>query len=77
MWIEEDNKLKREFKFSNYAEALNFVNKISIGIEELGHHPEITLTWGRVIITTTTHDAGNKITNKDVILTELINKIYE
>ncbi len=75
MWIEENNQLKKTFTFKNYLEALDFVNKISVGIEELGHHPVITLTWGRVEISTTTHDAGNTITDKDYKLTELIDKI--
>jgi 4a-hydroxytetrahydrobiopterin dehydratase len=77
MWIEENNELKRSFEFSNYLEALEFVNNISQDIEKLGHHPVITLTWGRVNIQTTTHDAGNIVTTKDHELSKLINKHYE
>jgi 4a-hydroxytetrahydrobiopterin dehydratase len=76
MWLEENNKLKKTFIFENYLQALNFVNKISIDIEKLGHHPEIMLTWGRVEISTCTHDAGNIITDKDKELTKLIDKQY-
>jgi 4a-hydroxytetrahydrobiopterin dehydratase len=75
MWIEENNQLKKSFKFPNYLEALSFVNQISSVIEQLGHHPIITLTWGRVDISTTTHDAGNTVTNKDFQLTQLIDSI--
>jgi 4a-hydroxytetrahydrobiopterin dehydratase len=77
MWIEENNELKKSFKFSNYLEALAFVNSISSDIEKLGHHPIITLTWGRVDIATQTHDAGNTVTDKDYQLTTLINTHYE
>ncbi len=73
MWIEENNKLKRSFAFSNYLEALAFVNSLTDDIEALGHHPVITLTWGRVDIATQTHDAGNIITDKDYQLTKIIN----
>jgi 4a-hydroxytetrahydrobiopterin dehydratase len=77
MWIEENNELKRSFKFSNYLEALEFVNSLTEDIEKLGHHPVITLTWGRVDIATQTHDEGNIVTTKDHQLTELINTHYE
>lgn len=77
MWIQEDNKLNRNFAFDNYAHALEFVNRISVSIEKLGHHPEILLTWGKVSISTTTHDTGNTITAKDHELTKYIDTCYE
>jgi 4a-hydroxytetrahydrobiopterin dehydratase len=76
MWIEENNQLKKSFKFQNYTDALAFVNLISSGIESLGHHPVITLTWGRVDIASQTHDAGNIVTEKDIALSKLIDKCY-
>ena len=77
MWTEENNQLKKSFVFKNYLEALKFVNSISYDIEGLGHHPTITLTWGRVDIITQTHDAGNIVTDKDHQLATLINSHYE
>jgi 4a-hydroxytetrahydrobiopterin dehydratase len=77
MWIEENDMLKKSFKFNNYLEAIAFVNSLTESIEELGHHPVITLTWGRVDITTQTHDAGNKVTELDYQLSKIINTHYE
>jgi 4a-hydroxytetrahydrobiopterin dehydratase len=48
--------LTREFKFKNFAEALAFTNQIGEIAENGGHHPLITLTWGRVKIDWWTHD---------------------
>ena len=75
MWYQKENKLTREFAFNNFVEALEFVNTISGIAERVGHHPEIWFTWGRVIITTTTHDEGNIITEKDWNLTRLIDEL--
>ncbi len=75
MWYQKENKLTREFAFNNFVEALEFVNKVSEIAERVGHHPEIWFTWGRVIITTTTHDEGNIITEKDWNLTRLIDEL--
>jgi 4a-hydroxytetrahydrobiopterin dehydratase len=55
--VEEDgvNKLRRTFKFSNFVEALEFTNAVGEAAEEEGHHPIITLTWGKATVTWYTH----------------------
>ena len=55
--VQEDGirKIRRTFDFSNFAEALDFTNRIGEIAEEEGHHPVITLTWGRVTVTWYTH----------------------
>ncbi len=59
--------LEKEFTFSNFAEALAFVNQIGAIAEEQGHHPDILLAWGRVKITLFTHKI-NGLTESDFIL---------
>ncbi|MEO0139003.1 MAG: 4a-hydroxytetrahydrobiopterin dehydratase [candidate division WOR-3 bacterium] len=72
MWLERENFLEREFVFKDFIEALAFVVKVGILAERLGHHPDIIIKYNRVLIRTTTHDEGNKITDKDRKLAELI-----
>ena len=74
-WQKNNNKLTKNFIFPDFQSALDFVNKVGQIAEEQGHHPEIFLTWGKVVITTTTHDADNKITEKDYKLTAEIDKL--
>jgi 4a-hydroxytetrahydrobiopterin dehydratase len=74
-WKTENNKLVKEFEFENFLMALEFVNKVGKVAEEFGHHPEIWFTWGRVKISTTTHDAGDQVTQKDMDLSKLIDGI--
>jgi 4a-hydroxytetrahydrobiopterin dehydratase len=71
-WQNLQTKLQKEFTFPDFVSALEFVNKVGEIAENLGHHPEIYLTWGKVIVTTTTHDAGGTITDKDWELARLI-----
>ena len=80
-WEEKDyypdggqKALYKEFKFKDFAEALAFVNKIGALAEELGHHPDITLMWGKVVVWTTSHDV-HKITKKDHDLAKKIDQI--
>ena len=50
--------LYREFKFSDYEQAVKFSNMIAELAEEEDHHPAILLEWGRVEVTWWTHKIG-------------------
>jgi 4a-hydroxytetrahydrobiopterin dehydratase len=47
--------LGKTFTFPDFAEALAYVNRVGVMAEEQGHHPDITLTWGKVRIEVWTH----------------------
>jgi 4a-hydroxytetrahydrobiopterin dehydratase len=51
-------RLERVFKFKNFAEALEFTNKIGAIAEEEDHHPLIITEWGRVTVNWWTHKIG-------------------
>lgn len=48
-------RLQRVFKFKNYAQAVEFTNKIASIAEEEDHHPLIVLEWGKVTVQWWTH----------------------
>jgi 4a-hydroxytetrahydrobiopterin dehydratase len=48
-------RLERAFSFANFAEALDFTNRVGAVAEEEGHHPAILTEWGRVTVTLWTH----------------------
>jgi 4a-hydroxytetrahydrobiopterin dehydratase len=73
MWHEENNTLSREFTFPDFKSALTFVNTVGELAETANHHPDISLGWGKVTVTLTTHDAGG-VTDKDRRLAEEIDK---
>ena len=73
----DDKILIRETMFKNFREAMGFLNKLAEVAEKLDHHPDMTLCeYNRVIITTTTHDAGG-ITDNDIRLTQGFEEILE
>jgi len=50
-WQVRDNKfIEKTYKFKDFKEALDFVNRIGDIAEKEGHHPEITLNWGKVVV---------------------------
>ena len=52
-------KLDRVFRFSDFAQALDFTNRIGELAEEEGHHPRLTTEWGRVRVSWWTHKIRN------------------
>jgi 4a-hydroxytetrahydrobiopterin dehydratase len=47
--------LRRELSFPDFKSALLFVNQVGAMAEEVGHHPDLYLSWGRVVIEVWTH----------------------
>lgn len=75
-WEEKDGYLEKLFVLSDFREALNFVNKVGDIAEEHNHHPNIALlNYKEVFVQTTSHDAGNIVTEKDNLLTKAIDGI--
>ena len=48
-------RLERDFRFRNFAEALSFSNGVGAEAESEGHHPRMTVEWGRVAVEWWTH----------------------
>ena len=67
--------LKKEFKFDDFISAWAFMNNVALIAEKLGHHPDWSNSYNKVIIMLSSHDAGNIITEKDRNLAKLIDKL--
>ncbi|MBN3945419.1 MAG: 4a-hydroxytetrahydrobiopterin dehydratase [Nostoc sp.] len=73
-WTVEDSKLQITRKFKDFIQAIEFVNKLVEPAESAGHHPDIEISYNKVKITLTTHDAGG-LTQADFDLAQVIAKI--
>jgi 4a-hydroxytetrahydrobiopterin dehydratase len=76
MWKEENNRLSRNFEFSNFIDAFGFMTKVAFVAEKMNHHPNWTNSYNKVEIVLYTHDAGNTVTDKDRKLSTEIDKIF-
>ena len=75
MWEEKNNKLVRNFIFKDFISAFSFLSKVALISEKLDHHPEILNVYNKVTIKLSTHDIGNKVSNKDFDLAKAIDKL--
>jgi 4a-hydroxytetrahydrobiopterin dehydratase len=73
-WRAESDVLKKRFEFKNFAEALDFINKIGEIAEKHDHHPDISFGWGYAEINLTTHDRGG-ITAFDFAVAKEVDEI--
>lgn len=73
-WSVENERLSRAFTFPDFQTALAFVNRAGAVAEELGHHPDIQLGWGRAAFEIWTHDAGG-LTEHDFELARRIDAL--
>lgn len=53
--VKNGHQLEREYKFKDFAQALEFTNRIGALAESQNHHPDIALAWGKVGVTLWTH----------------------
>ncbi|EON78507.1 Pterin-4-alpha-carbinolamine dehydratase [Lunatimonas lonarensis] len=72
MWIENDNKLVKEFEFGDFSEAFAFMTRVAFLAEQQGHHPDWSNSYNKVSISLTSHDQGSVVTEKDWKLAKAI-----
>jgi 4a-hydroxytetrahydrobiopterin dehydratase len=75
-WELLDNQLKKTFKFKSFEAAMDFMQRASVVIGELDHHPEWTNVYNRVYVSLCTHDAGNVVTQKDYALADALDAVF-
>ena len=74
-WTIEGGQLRRTYEFKNFIEAIAFVNRLVEPAEKAGHHPDIAISYNRVAISLTTHDAGG-LTQQDFDLAQTISQLF-
>ena len=74
-WKAEGNKLKKNYKFADFRQAIAFIVRVGFEAEDAMHHPELFNVYNNVSIQLSTHDAGDQITDKDFELAKRIDSI--
>jgi 4a-hydroxytetrahydrobiopterin dehydratase len=73
-WYYEDGWIRRVYKTDGWPTTLMLVNAIGYVAEAAYHHPDLSVTWGRVTVKLSTHSAGG-ITDKDFSLAARIDEV--
>lgn len=74
-WKLVGDAIEKNFKFSNFRKAIEFINKVGDVAEAENHHPDILLwSWNNVKLTLTTH-AIKGLSKSDFALAARIDQI--
>jgi 4a-hydroxytetrahydrobiopterin dehydratase len=72
--VVDEHHLRRRFRFKNFREALDFVNRVGELAEEQKHHPDICFGWGRAEITVFTHKIDG-LTESDFVFAAKVDRL--
>ncbi len=72
--VDDQGRLQRRFSFDNFVTALAFTNRLGEIAEAQGHHPDLELGWGYVVVNLSTHDVGG-LSRNDFIVAARINSL--
>ena len=65
--IDDQGRLRRRYRFADFAAALAFTNRLGEIAEAQGHHPDLELGWGYVTVHLITHDVGGLSRNDFIV----------
>ena len=57
-WKRDGDVLVRTYEFKGYPATIAFVVEVGFAAEKKDHHPDLVVTWGKVEVRWSTHDAG-------------------
>ena len=75
-WRLQSGSIRRDLNFSNFRDAFAFATRVGMLAESEGHHPDLEVSWGRLVINLTTHITGG-LTENDFILAARIDKLSD
>ena len=70
-WTFVNDTLHASFETGDFATGLRLVNKVGEAAESANHHPDLLLTYPKVEVTLTSHDAGG-VTSRDISMAHQI-----
>jgi len=73
---QDAQELHKRFTFESFAPAIAFMASAVEPIDKLNHHPRWENVWNRLDIYLSTHDLGNRISDRDVKLAQLLDGLY-
>ena len=73
-WERTDEAIRKQFMRKDFVGSVDFVNQLVDPAEEMGHHPDVAISWNRVTVTLSTHSEGG-LTDADFELASRIDEL--
>ncbi len=62
-WAREGDAITKTFDEGDFVGSVEFVRRLTGPAEEMGHHPDVSISWSEVKVSITTHSAGGLTAN--------------
>jgi 4a-hydroxytetrahydrobiopterin dehydratase len=73
-WERDGDAIVKEFELDNFVGSVEFANRLVEPAEDMGHHPDLSISWNKVRVSITTHAAGG-LTSNDFELAKRIDAL--
>ena len=73
-WRAERGAISRTYETEGWGTTLMLVNAIGFVAEAADHHPDLEVSWAKVVVRLSTHSAGG-ITDKDIALAREVERL--
>ena len=73
-WERDGDAIRQRFRFEDFKGSVDFVNLLTPEAEEMGHHPDLAISWNEVAVTISTHSEGG-LTAYDFDLARRIDQV--
>lgn len=74
-WEFQEEAIKKTFSFKDHLGTLSFLNAVAFYSEKTAHHPHVSYCYNEATLSYQTHDAGNKVTSKDLAAAHYTNEL--
>ena len=62
-WERSGDAIRKEFDRGDFVGSVRFVQSLVEPAEDMGHHPDIEISWSTVTVVITTHSEGGLTAN--------------
>jgi 4a-hydroxytetrahydrobiopterin dehydratase len=62
-WERDGEEIRKTFDRGDFVGSVEFVKALVEPAEEMGHHPDLSISWSKVEVTITTHSEGGLTEN--------------
>ncbi len=73
-WARSGDEIRKTFERDDFVGSVKFVDAIVGPAEDMGHHPDLEISWDKVTISITNHAAGG-LTEADFELAQRIDAL--
>jgi 4a-hydroxytetrahydrobiopterin dehydratase len=73
-WGREGDAITKSFDHGDFVGSVEFVRRLTTPAEQMGHHPDLEISWSEVKVKITSHAAGG-LTGNDFELAQRIDDL--